>query len=501
MASLNDSVNMNTDNIGPVVAPNPAQVSTPPINYGSTTTRTTFPQPVPASPDVLGLWNARSSGLPTRGRLLPVSNTVVASATSNTTSGSGTGGAPGAAGATGAAGTRGSLWYEGAGAPGTITGQMNNDFYLNTTNGAVYVLVAGVWTLEMNITGPAGTNGTNGTNGINGTDGVRGSLWYSGTGAPGTIAGQLNNDFYLNTTNGAVYELVAGVWTLELNITGPAGAAGATGAAGTRGSLWYEGAGAPGTITGQMNNDFYLNTSNGDVYELVAGVWTLELNITGPAGAAGSTGGQVSVTQSNSFSAGQAIYFNGTIWVLAQANAAGTLGVALVSSSGLSGSAFIAVFMGQVTGLSGLTSGQYYFVSDATPGALTTTEPTNTSSYSNPIVLALSTTMGFVLPFRPNSIVKQQTRVVAKTANYNAVAGDIIFCDTSAGGFSITLPLSSTNPSAEIIVKKKSADGNAVTIKNSGSDTVDLSTTNYILDQQGDALDAIADGGTLWGIV
>ena len=91
--------------------------------------------------------------------------------------------------------------------------------------------------------------------------------------------------------------------------------------------------------------------------------------------------------------------------------------------------------------------------------------------------------------------------MVAKTANYNAVAGDIIFCDTSAGGFSITLPLSSTNPSAEIIVKKKSADGNAVTINNSGSDTVDLSATNYILDQQGDALDVIADGGTLWGIV
>ena len=153
MASLNDSVNMNTDNVGPVVTPNPAPAGTPPINYGSTTTRTTFPQPVPASPDVLGLWNARTSGLPTRGRLLPVSNTVVSSATSSGKAGSP--GSPGASGSTGATGTRGSLWYEGAGAPGTITGQMNNDFYLDTSTGNVYELISGVWTFGINITGAA----------------------------------------------------------------------------------------------------------------------------------------------------------------------------------------------------------------------------------------------------------------------------------------------------------------------------------------------------------
>ena len=230
-------------------------------------------------------------------------------------------------------------------------------------------------------------------------------------------------------------------------------------------------------------------------------MWSLITNIKGTAGASGATGGQINVTQANSFSAGQAIYFDGSNWDLAQANAAGTLGVALVASTGLSGSAFTAILMGSVSGLLGLTAGQYYFVSDATPGALTTTEPTSTSSYSNPIILALTTTTAFVLPFRPNSIVKQQTRVVSKTSNYSAVAGDIIFCNTSAGGFSVTLPLSSLNPSAEIIVKKRSADGNAVTILTSGADMVDLSTTNYILDQSGDAMDVIADGTTNWGIV
>jgi len=48
---------------------------------------------------------------------------------------------------------------------------------------------------------------------------------------------------------------------------GPTGSAGATGPTGTRGSLWYQGAGAPGTIAGELANDLYLNTTTGDVYQ------------------------------------------------------------------------------------------------------------------------------------------------------------------------------------------------------------------------------------------
>jgi len=48
---------------------------------------------------------------------------------------------------------------------------------------------------------------------------------------------------------------------------GPAGPAGATGATGTRGSLWYTGSGAPGTIAGVLTGDLYLDTASGDVYQ------------------------------------------------------------------------------------------------------------------------------------------------------------------------------------------------------------------------------------------
>lgn len=74
--------------------------------------------------------------------------------------------------------------------------------------------------------------------------------------------------------------------------SGPAGAAGADGAAGTPGSVWYSGAGAPGGGTG-INGDYYLRTSNDDVYFKSAGSWAVIGNVkgsTGATGAAGATG-------------------------------------------------------------------------------------------------------------------------------------------------------------------------------------------------------------------
>lgn len=68
---------------------------------------------------------------------------------------------------------------------------------------AVNLIPAGA-TGPQGIPGAAGSAGINGTNG---TNGQRGSLWYEGTGAPGTITGQLAGDLYLDTATGNVYTL------------------------------------------------------------------------------------------------------------------------------------------------------------------------------------------------------------------------------------------------------------------------------------------------------
>lgn len=55
--------------------------------------------------------------------------------------------------------------------------------------------------------GADGATGATGAKGDPGATGTRGSRWYTGTGAPGTIAGAIVGDMYLDTTDGMVYQL------------------------------------------------------------------------------------------------------------------------------------------------------------------------------------------------------------------------------------------------------------------------------------------------------
>lgn len=64
---------------------------------------------------------------------------------------------------------------------------------------------------------------------------------------------------------------------------------GGGGGGGTPGAVWRVGAGAPSDATG-VNGDFYLRSSNGDVYERASGTYSVVANIKGATGATGSAG-------------------------------------------------------------------------------------------------------------------------------------------------------------------------------------------------------------------
>lgn len=109
------------------------------------------------------------------------------------------------------------------------------------------------------------------------------------------------------------------------------------------------------------------------------------------------------ITQANhNFVTGQAVYFNGTLWVLAQANNSGTLGIGIVSYVDINN--FDLYQTGLMGGLSNLAPGNYYFVSDQTAGLLTQTIPSATTSFQNPLLLAITAQTGLVLPFRPSEV-------------------------------------------------------------------------------------------------
>lgn len=111
----------------------------------------------------------------------------------------------------------------------------------------------------------------------------------------------------------------------------------------------------------------------------------------------GGSGETISIAvaqTAHGFSVFDAIYFDGTDWQKAQADNILTLGTNVVSAVADVDN-FTRTLLGKITGLT-VSSGETYYVSDATPGLLTTTE---SAIYSNPLFVATSATEGDVLSF------------------------------------------------------------------------------------------------------
>jgi hypothetical protein len=121
---------------------------------------------------------------------------------------------------------------------------------------------------------------------------------------------------------------------------------------------------------------------------------------TGNTGAAGSTDSMhVNKTQTaHGFSVGNVLRVqnSATTYIKAQADTAANAEVIGIVSAVIDANNFTIIMFGYVTGLSGLTKGAVYFLSDTTAGLLTTTEPTpNGVKVSKPLLIAESTTTGF----------------------------------------------------------------------------------------------------------
>lgn len=141
----------------------------------------------------------------------------------------------------------------------------------------------------------------------------------------------------------------------------------------------------------------------------------------GPGGLQGPAGpNYFNVTQANTFVGGEAVYFDGTTWLLAQANSGLTLGLGLVQNP--TATDFEVVYVGPITGIATayapMVAGNYYFLSTTSAGQLTATAPTLAGTHSQPILFATSTTGGLVLQYRPS----ENTAPSAATARFGNVA-------------------------------------------------------------------------------
>lgn len=114
-----------------------------------------------------------------------------------------------------------------------------------------------------------------------------------------------------------------------------------------------------------------------------------------------SSGGGTTITQvGHGFAVEDVVRFNGTDYVLAQANTAANAEVAGIIT-GVNGNDITIQQSGYVDGLfSGLTPGTVYFLSSSVAGLLTATEPTTIGDVSKPMFLATSATSGWILHYR-----------------------------------------------------------------------------------------------------
>jgi hypothetical protein len=121
-------------------------------------------------------------------------------------------------------------------------------------------------------------------------------------------------------------------------------------------------------------------------------------------GSWGSLGGGTTVDRvtqaSHSFTVGQVLYLNGSTYTLAIATSAAASEVIGMVSRVIDANTFEMTTHGEVFGLTGLTTGEAYFLSSSSAGAITVTEPTTLGEISMPVGVASSTTTFYVSPKR-----------------------------------------------------------------------------------------------------
>jgi len=145
-------------------------------------------------------------------------------------------------------------------------------------------------------------------------------------------------------------------------------------------------------------------------------------------GGGGATLDQAVVQATHGFSVNDWIYHNGTIYALADASASSTAESIGVVSTVTDVNNFTVQFGGRITGLSGLTVGEAHFLSE-TAGAITATAPSTEGAVVKPVLIADSTTSGFIFNMRGIE--------VAATNETSAFRLDFDNADLSSGELSV----------------------------------------------------------------
>lgn len=177
-------------------------------------------------------------------------------------------------------------------------------------------------TLQKGDTGGTGSTGKGFTGGN--YSATTGEVTFTSNDSLGFSTGDLRGKDGTNGSDGAAATISAGTTSTLAPGSSATVANSGTSSAATfdfgipSGSVWYSGAGTPSTT--HNDGDYYLNTSNGDVYKQASGSWGSSIeNLTGPTGSAGSASGsdtQVQFNDGGTFAGDSGMTYNKTSNVL-----------------------------------------------------------------------------------------------------------------------------------------------------------------------------------------
>lgn len=207
-------------------------------------------------------------------------------------------------------------------------------------------------------------------------------------------------------------------------------------------------AGVPGYTSTMTNGQLVIGSTGNTptVATLTAGTGIAITNGAGSISIATTGGATVSQNinqNSHGFSVGNVLYYNGSSYVKAQANAASTAEVVGIVSVVIDANNFTLFMSGYLSTLSGLTAGTVYFLSDSVAGGYSSTEPSTVGYISRPLFVAVSTTAAIVANFRGKIIPANGYSITwnsATTSSITLSAYNGYACNNGASLITFTIP-------------------------------------------------------------
>lgn len=240
------------------------------------------------------------------------------------------------------------------------------------------------------------------------------------------------------------------------------------------------------------------------IYDSTGPVWQMQSQIAQGGSANGSSLTDAISQAAHGFAVGDAVYLNSGTYTKAIATSAAAAEVVGIVTAVAGVNDFTLTTSGKVVGLTGLTAGSVYWLSDSVAGALTTVAPTTVGYIDKPLFVADSTTSGYFInyrgnivptPFGTNVILQVLSQTLTTTVSTNSAS----YVDT---GITVSITPSSTASTVYISASACcSADSGYLIglrlVRDSTPIAVGTSTSNRIPVSSGALGTAVT--GNMWG--